>query len=194
MTPRLVTGLWLLALLSIPLGATADISPNQEDGPASYKLKGGGGLELRVPADPAHPWNTVKHDDVLLVLERPPVPEKGLPFGLLLVAVEQGPDTTTGIDWDRVKDNIISAAKNSGSDLKLNLGGSWQVGKNLTEQGVQAQKLVGSMTANEREVDVSMVAMVAPGRLVTISELGPTGGGASVYEKVARSVRMAASR
>jgi len=187
MTLRLFAGLCLVCLLSSGAFAGA------EGDPSSYKLEGNGGLEIQVPADPAHPWNMVKQDDVLLVLERPPMPEKGLPFGLLIVAAEQGPETTNGIDWKRIKDNIIGAATKSGSDLKLSLAGSWDVGKDLREKGAEAQKLTGTMTANEREVNVAMVALVAPGRLVTISELGPKDGAPSVYEKVARSVRLPAA-
>ncbi|MEC9071054.1 MAG: hypothetical protein VX938_01690, partial [Myxococcota bacterium] len=109
MTSRLFAGLWFVCVLSGVAIAAAQ--------PASYKLDGHGGLEVQIPAEPAHPWKMVKQDDVLLVLERPPVPDKGLPFGLLIVASEQGPETTKGIDWKRIKDNIITAAGKSGSDL-----------------------------------------------------------------------------
>lgn len=194
MTLRVLVTVALFSLLSAPLVVNADPTRKGSGEASSFKLEGNGGLELQVPADPAHPWNKVKQDDVLLVLERPPVPEKNLPFGLLLVAIEQGPETTEGMDWKRIKDNIISAAKKSGSDLKLTLAGTWEVSKGLAEQGVQGQKLSGTMTANEREVNVAMVALVAPGRLVTISELGEKGGNASVYQKVAGSVRLPAAR
>ena len=174
----------VLALTSVAVAQQVPEQPKSTE----HSLKGGGGVSLQVPVNVEHPWKKVKQDDVVLVLERPSVPDKGLKFGLLLVAVEQGPASVDVVDWKRVRQNVVDEAKKNGSDLRLEAAGAWK-----GAEGTAGRRFKGSMTANSREVAVSMVAIASPGALLTISEVAPAADGIKILDAVAKSARFGAT-
>ena len=176
----------LVALVLVPPAAAQ--APLAAPPVTKHTLNGVGGVDLEVPSDPAHPWKAVKQDDVVLVLERQAIVDKGLSFGLLLVAVEQGPESVDAVDWKRVRSNVVDEAKKNGSDLRLESAGDWKAGP-----GVKGKRFKGSMTANGREVAVVMVAIASPGVLLTISEVAPNAAGVTTVEGVAKSARFGAA-
>jgi hypothetical protein len=122
-----------------------------------------GGATLKAPN-----WKTSRTDDAVTILERTGAASRG-GFTTLVLAVEEGPSKVQVIDWPAVRDNILGAAKGAGSNLSLTLGGEW-----ANAAGFQGQRLRGTMRSGDRDITVEMVALIAPGVMVTITVLGPS--------------------
>ncbi|MCB9729631.1 MAG: hypothetical protein H6744_05000 [Deltaproteobacteria bacterium] len=150
----------LLVLLA-PLAALAEVPPLDKP----LKLQALGGITLNAPS-----WEATRSDAAVAVLERAPDPQKAVPFALLVVAIEEGPASVENLAWDRIRDNIISASKETGSQLALDLGADWS-----RAAGFKGRRLTGTLTANDREVGVEMIALVAEGVMVTVTAVGPKG-------------------
>ena len=59
-------------------------------------------------------WRPTSEEAAITVLERAPDKAKKISFGLLMLAIEEGPESTEGVDWSAVRDNIVAAAKAAG--------------------------------------------------------------------------------
>ncbi len=174
-----LTALLLPTLLSV--GALAAVPALDK----TVKLDALGGVTVTAPS-----WETTRGDSAVVVLERAPDPQKAIPFALLVVAIEEGPASVETIAWERIRDNIVSASKETGSQLSLALGADWS-----NAAGFKGRRLTGTLTANDREVGVEMVALVAQGVMVTITAVGPKGeaDSAGLAEQVAASAKRAAA-
>ncbi|MEZ4268024.1 MAG: hypothetical protein R3F39_16790 [Myxococcota bacterium] len=171
----------LLLITLMPLGALAAVPALDK----SVKLEALGGVAVSTPS-----WESTRSDSAVVVLERAPDPQKAIPFALLVVAIEEGPASAENIAWERIRDNIISASKETGSQLSLALGADWS-----NAAGFKGRRLSGTLTANDREVGVEMVALVAQGVMVTVTAVGPKGDAdaAGLVEQVAASTKRAAT-
>ena len=141
-------------------------------------LKNHGGVQLKVPE-----WKASRTDDAVAVLERTGGQSRG-GFFTLIMAVEEGPSKVEVIDWDVVRDNILSAAKGAGSNLTLESLGDW-----TGADSFKGHRFKGTMRRGERDVAVEMVALMASGVMLTITSLGSPGDEtlASVAESVAKT-------
>ena len=134
-------------------------------------------------------WRPTSEEAAITVLERAPDKAKKISFGLLMLAIEEGPESTEGIDWSAVRDNIVAAAKAAGSPLNL------EVKETFTgAAGLQGRRLAGSTKVDERTVSVEMIALIAPKVLVPISSVGRTddSGVAKLATDVAATVKIPA--
>lgn len=159
MNARVTTLLLLSLLLAAPF-----VRAQSEPLTKTLTLEARGGVTLTAPE-----WKQSKDDDAVAVLER--AAEKDRSFAMLVVAVEEGPGKVDSIDWDRIQSNIATAARETGSDLTLELGSDFG-----DAAGWKGKRLSGILKANEREVAVEMIALVKEGVLVTVSVLGPKDG------------------
>ena len=114
-------------------------------------------------------WRTTSTEPAITVLERIPDKGKKISFGLLMLAMEEGPASTDGIDWQKVRGNIVAAANAAGSPLTLEVKDPFNGAK-----GLVGRRLSGTTKVEERTVKVEMVALVAPKVLLTISSVGRT--------------------
>mgnify|MGYP004417112723 CR=1 FL=1 len=132
-------------------------------------------------------WRTATTQPALMVLERAPDKSKQISFALLVLAMETGPESTDGIDWKKVRDNIVAAANAAGSPLSLELKEPFTAAK-----GLVGRHLSGTTKVKERTVKVEMIALVAPKVLLTISSVGRTDdvGVADLATKVATTARL----
>lgn len=155
-----------LLVMSVPVTAAAQApggSPATPEQTAELSLSAQGGVSVTAPD-----WKKVRTDEAVAVVERAPDAESRTPFAMLLVAIEEGPSRADDVDWDKIRDNIVQAAKDTGSEVKLTL----QPGTFDAASGFTGRRLVGTIVAKEREVAVHMVALVAADVLVTVSALG----------------------
>lgn len=153
--PMAIIAAWMLCL-----GA-----PLARAGPplaADVSLSAEGGVSFKVPQ-----WRAEKQEAGLAVFERAPDKTKQIGFGLLVLAIEEGPESTESMDWSRVRDNIVAAAKASGSVLTLEVGDLWEGTK-----GLAGRRMSGTTQVGERTVKVEMVALAAPKVLITVSSVG----------------------
>jgi len=171
-------GLALCVTLTPPALAETAAPPQLSK---TIRLAGHGGATLTAPD-----WKTARTDAEVAILERSGPSSRG-GFTTLVMAVEEGPRKARTIDWDTVRDNILSAAKGAGSNLTLSLAGPW-----TGASGFQGQRLVGAMRSGGRDVKVEMVALIAPGVLVTVTAIGPPGDAA--LTPLAEAVAKTASR
>jgi len=175
---KFATALWLSSLLVLP-GA-----PSHAAAPAltnDVNLSAEGGVSFKTPA-----WRVEKSEAAPAVLARAPDNAKKLGFGLLVLAIEEGPESTEGLDWSRVRDNIVAAAKATGSGLALEVGDPFQSAK-----GFSGRLMTGTTKVGERTVKVEMVALAAPKVLVTVSSVGRSddSGVAGLAASVAATAR-----
>ncbi|MGM0577045.1 MAG: hypothetical protein ACQEXJ_15070 [Myxococcota bacterium] len=168
-------------LLLVPARASAQ---SDEGGTTEVRLEARGGVTFEAPD-----WKETRHDEAVAVLERAPDPDADVPFGLLILAVEEGPQDIEDIDWERIKDNIVASSKEAGSALDLKLGDAWD-----GAEGFEGRRLAGTLTAGEREVAVDMVALVAADVLITVSAIGPQEGSGTgeLAERVAGTAKQTA--
>jgi starch synthase len=176
-----VARLAALLLLLAPLTVQAAVPALDK----AVRLQALGGVSVSGPS-----WEATRSDASVVVLERAPDPQKAVPFALLVVAIEEGPATVESVAWERIRDNIVSASKESGSQLTLQLGAEW--GK---AAGFKGRRLSGTLTANDREVTVEMVALVAQGVMVTVTAVAPKGDAdaGDLVDQVAASTKRAVS-
>ena len=144
-------------------------------------LSAEGGVSFKTPK-----WRIEKKEAALSVLERAPDPAKKQGFALLVLTIEEGPKTIEGLDWSRVRDNVVAAAKAAGSALLLEVGDAYEGATGFT-----GRHLSGSTKIGKREVKVEMIALVAPGVLVTTSSVGRNDdpGVAALAKSVAQSAK-----
>jgi len=118
-----------------------------------------GGVVVKAPA-----WKLARNDAAVAVLEQAPDPAQKKPFHVLMLAVEAGPGATP-VPWDKIKDNIVTAATKSGRSLSLELGEPW-----TGAPGFEARYLSGSFrgAAGER-VALELLVLVKGDHLVTVS-------------------------
>ncbi len=114
-------------------------------------------------------WRVTSSNETTAVLERAPDRTKKVGFGLLMLAVEEGPEKVDAVDWDAVRNNIVAAAKAAGSPLRLELKEDFK-----GAQGWTGRRLVGTAQVEARTVQIEMIALVAPKVLLTISSVGRT--------------------
>jgi len=132
-------------------------------------------------------WRTSTEEPAITVLERVPDKSKKISFGLLVLAMEEGPESTEGIDWKKVRDNIVAAAEHAGGPLTLEVKEPFTSAK-----GLVGRKLSGTAKVEDRTVKVEMIALIAPKVLLTVSSVGRTDdvGVAELATAVATSVRL----
>ncbi len=152
-----------IALLLVSLAwADASAAPDLRN---TVKLTGDhGNVTFRTPE-----WRTPKTETgkATAVLERAPDKAKKISFGLLVLAIEEGPDTNDDVDWEKVRKNIVGGAKASGSELSLKVGAPF-----TAPSGLVGRRLSGTTMVGERTVKVEMVALLAPKILMTVSSVG----------------------
>ena len=156
---RLTSTLTLVAMTIVCSTAVANTELTNE-----VRLKGEREAVVQTPG-----WRTTSEEPAITVLERAPDKAKKVSFGLLMLAMEEGPESTEGIDWGAVRDNIVAAAKAANSPLSLELKGAF-----TATSGLMGRRLSGTTKVDERTVAVEMVALVAPKVLITISCVGRT--------------------
>ncbi len=157
----------ILLLLSVGPTAVAQApgsAPGTPEKTAELSLSAEGGVTVTAPD-----WKQVRADKAVAVVERAQDVESRTPFAMLLLAIEEGPTRADDVDWDKIRDNIVQAARDTGSEVSLEL----QPTPFTSASGFSGRRLVGTVKAKEREVSVHMVALVAPDVLVTVSALGP---------------------
>lgn len=134
-------------------------------------------------------WRAVTTKPGLAVFERAPDKAKKISFGLLVLAIEEGPKTTERVDWNQVRKNIVDAAQAAGSELSLTVGDGFDA-----SPGLVGRRLSGTTKVGERTVTVEMVAILSPKVLLTISSVGRTDavGVADLATAVAQTARVAA--
>lgn len=169
------------ALAVLILAASATAATAQTDETAELTLSGQGGVTFLAPQ-----WKRARSEEAVAVLERAADVEARTPFAMLLMAVEQGPARTDEVDWARIRDNVVAAAKETGSTLELELGTDY-----VGAEGFSGKRLRGTLKAGERRVAVEMVALVAQDLLVTVSGVGPADGAevGPLVERVAATTR-----
>lgn len=157
-TTRLVTSISLLivTLACLDAGAAPDLRKE-------VKLTSDGSSATFMAPN----WRAEKTEDALAVFERAPNKAKKISFGLLVLAIEEGPKTTKRVDWEQVVANIVTTAKAAGSALVLEVGLAFPPSK-----GMVGKRLSGTTTVGERTVKVEIIALIAPNVLLTISSVG----------------------
>lgn len=178
-TSRLVASLSLFLFTLVSTGAWAAPDLRKEVNLAN---------EFSTATAKAPGWRSVKTQAGLSVFERAPDKAKKINFGLLVLAIEEGPKTTDGVNWKQVRENIVAAAKAAGSQLSLTVGEAF-----TASPGLVGRRLSGTTKVGERTVTVEMVAIVAPNTLLTISSVGRTDdlGVADLATAVAQTARVA---
>jgi hypothetical protein len=152
----------MVLLLTWVLCASASIAMAGPTLEAEVSLNAEGGVDFKVPK-----WRAERTEAGLAVFERAPDKAKAIGFALLVLAIEEGPETTENMDWTRVRDNIVAAAKASGSVLALDVGDAWE-----GSEGLAGRRMSGTTKVGERTVKVEMIALAAPKVLITVSSVG----------------------
>lgn len=167
----------LVTLVCAPALAAPELSKE-------VKLKGEREAVVMAPN-----WRPTSEEAAITVLERAPDKAKKVSFGLLMLAIEEGPESAEGVDWSAVRDNIVAAAKAAGSPVTLEVKEAF-----TRASGLQGRRLAGTTKVNERTVSIEMIALIAPKVLVTISSVGRTddSGVAKLATDVAATVKIPA--
>jgi len=154
------------------------------DGPKKLTLTTHGGAVMMAPA-----YREVRKDAGVVVLEQLPEPALQKTFQVLVCAIEDGPvGPVEGIAWDKVRDNVVTAAGKSGRTLTLAVGDAFG-----ETEGFVGRRLVGELAApNGRKVALELVALVKDEKLVTVGLLAEQVGTAerAVLDGVAKTVRL----
>lgn len=174
--------------LLIALAVVVAVAPGAGAQPAAttrtVALAAHGGASLTAPD-----YREVRKDDAVAVLEQLPDAANQKAFRVLVCAIEEGPTgNPEAIPWDKVKDNVVKAAKKSGRDLTLSVGEAFS-----GAEGFVGRRLVGELAAaNGRKVGVEVVALVKDAKLVTVGLLADAIGDPerAVLDAVARSARL----
>lgn len=89
-------------------------------------------------------------------------------FYVLMLTVEDGPKGAGKVDWTKVRDNMVKAAKESKAKLKLKLAGDW-----TKAAGFVGQRMSGSLVtkAEKKPLTVELVGLIKDGKLITICVL-----------------------
>ena len=149
----------VVPLLSLLVAAGASAQPAPPALEQEVRLATLGGLVVKAPA-----WKVSRRDDAVAVLEQAPDPAHKRPFHVLMVALEAGP-APGPIPWEKIRDNVVTAATKSGRSLSLELGDAWP-----GAPGFEARYLSGSFRgAGDERVALELLALVKDGRLVTVS-------------------------
>ena len=123
------------------------------------KLEGQGGVTFKTPA-----WKKVRHDKQVAVFEH--VPEGNQGFAILMMAAEPGPKSAAKVDWDKIRDNIVSAAAKANAEFKLEPKGDFD-----GLAGFNGQRLSGTLKSDKQTLVVEMLAFVSDGIMITVSVL-----------------------
>jgi hypothetical protein len=145
------------------------------------RLEHRGGIVFQSPD-----WKVARKDDALLVLEKAGVPAKKIPFGMLVVAIEQGPERASEIDWLAVEKNMERSARQAGTTLELEPAQDWD--KTTAFRG---KRFTGTLKAKGVDVAIEMIGLANDGKLVTVSMVAPKNAQSlfSLVEKIASSVK-----
>lgn len=153
--------------------------------PRTVELKAHGGATLTVP-----PYQELRKDDAVVVLEQLPDAAQKKTFRVLVLSIEAAPSgRPEDLPWDKVRDNILAAARKSGRSLTLEAGVPYAAAPGFT-----GRRFTGALAANSggRAVSVELIALVKDTRLVTIGVLAEqiADPDRAVLEEVARSTRL----
>lgn len=152
---------WAITLLGLTVTAQAQTAKPIEL-TEDLALEAEGGVGFRVPA-----WKKDRHESAIAVFERATSGDAGdQTFFMLLLAVEPGPPAGTAVEWEQVRQNIVSAGSRDGGGLQLAIRGAFE-----GPAGFEAQRMSGSLTAREQTIAVDLVALVSEGKLVTVTVL-----------------------
>ena len=147
------------SLLLLLLAATAAAQPIPELSQA-VRVTAQGGATLKAPA-----WKSVRSDEAVAVLEQAPDPTQKRPFYVLMVAIEEGPSAGVAVPWDKIKENVVTAATRTGRSLSLELGDVW-----AGAPGFEGRYMSGSFRgSDEQQVGLELLALVKDGKLLTVS-------------------------
>lgn len=146
----LTLGLISAAHAAVPLAGDVELTAN-------------GGATFKAPD-----WKQTRKDAAVAVFERQADADKKLSFGVLVLAIEEGPKRIDKVDWDLIRDNVLKAAKDAGGELTLEGGDEFK-----DVEGLAGRRFTGIVKNGERESTVEMVALVGKGVMVTVTAIGP---------------------
>ncbi len=150
------------ALLALTL-LVAPLGPAQApELPESVELGAQGGVTFKAPS-----WKKAKHDEAVAVFEVAPSKEHN--FGVLIVSAEAGPRRLEqGVDWDRIRQNIVGSAGETGTEVDLADGGAF-----TGPAAFKARLFHGTMKAGERTVGLHVIALLSEGTMIAITTAAP---------------------
>lgn len=172
----------LVVVLVVLFGAGAMAQPAPT---RTVSLKAHGGATLTAPG-----YGEVRRDDGVVVLEQLPDPAQGKTFRVLMVSIEPGPTAAAeALPWDKVRDNIVGAAKKSGRELTLTVGAAFG-----DAAGFVGRRMAGSLAApgSAKPVAVELLALVGSSRMVTVGVIAEEIAAAdrAVLDEVAKSLKV----
>ncbi len=170
MTSRLApslrtTGPAALAVCTLAVFAVTGLAPTAaaQELVQDVELEAQGGVAFKAPD-----WKQGRKDEAVLVLERAADSDKKVDFGVVVLSIEEGPTRTDKVDWERIRDNIVKAAKDAGGELELKVQGDF-----ADVEGLAGRHLDGTLKSGERVSVVHMVALVGQGVMVSVTAIGP---------------------
>jgi len=143
-----------------------------------------GGASLQVPA-----WKEIRREGAVAVYEQLPDPAAQRPYYVLMCALEEGPPKGGPIAWDKVRDNIMTAASKNGRSLTLEVKEPY-----TGAAGFESRRLVGEFKSAtpEKKVAIELIALVKDGKLLTIGLVAEALGPATseLLQGIARSAQL----